>query len=284
MKIYTNNIPSILSNQFDFTTSPYDKDIKLAFQNESAFYGNIKSHLDVFNIPIIGGERLNKIQQYIILKQYDIRTPNTYFNNKEYTAFRSIGEFDSFCELNKFVVKPICGARGLGVKIIDRKQFKDMLENPYDNVPTIYSKEINCQKLCEPDINHSYVEDQFSDKQMIVQEIIEVKNEFRLICFPEDSLIYERKKEEGQFLGNLSHGSTPIMVDEDTINKIDSKLIYKIRCIMKRFSYPWLSVDLYVNDEGNIGVFEFQMEFAYEGFNPIDIRNRMETAIKSFIK
>jgi len=285
MKIYAQNPPSILTNQFNFTNNQFDPDIKLAFQNEDVFYEDISAHFKIFDIPIIGGKRLNKIQQSIVLKQNEIRTPDTYFNNIEYRPFLGIQEFDSFCELNEFVVKPISGSRGIGVKIIDRKQFKEMIENPNNIVPTVYSKELVQQKLCEPDIEDCYVTDQFYDRQMLVQNIIKVKNEFRLICFPTDALIYERKKEEGQFLGNLSHGSTPEMVNVDYINRIDSSLIGKIRNIMKKFSYPWLSVDLYIDEDDKLGVFEFQMEFAYEGFKPKDVRDRMETAIYySFIK
>jgi len=283
MKIYTQNPPTILTNQFEFTNNQFDSDIKLAFQNEVAFYEDVSTIFKIFDIPIIGGKRLDKIRQSIVLKQNDIITPDTYFN-KELAPFRSIEEFDSFCELTEFVVKPISGARGLGVKVIDRKQYKEMLENPYDCVPLVYSKELEQQKEYASDIEHSYVKDQFYDKQIIIQTNIKVKNEYRLICFPNDTLIYERKKEEGQFLGNLSHGSTPVMVDEDYINEIDPNMIKKIRGIMKKFSYPWLSVDLYIDEDGNFGVFEFQMEFAYEGFNPKDVRDRMETAIYTFIK
>lgn len=279
MKIYTKNCPGILSNQFDFTHNIYDNDIKLAFNYEDYFTNDAQIYLKLFNIPVIGGERLDKIQQYLVLSQSGINTPTTYFNKKEYRPFRNINEFDSFCELDSFVVKPISGARGLGVKLIDRKQFKKMIEDPHKTVDVVFEKELELQKEINSDIEEDYVRHQFSSYNIIVQNEIKVKREFRMICFPTDSIIYERKKEPGQFLGNLSHGSTPIPIEESVINEIDKDIIIKIRKIMDRFNYPWLSVDLYIDEDNKVGVFEFQMEFAYEGFKPKVVRDKMEEAI-----
>lgn len=39
--------------------------------------------------------------------------------------------------------------------------------------------------------------------------------------------------------------------------------------------YPWLSIDVYVDKNGGIGVFEFQMEFAYNGFDHKIVRESM---------
>jgi len=283
MKIFTTNPPKILSNQFEFVNSILSKDIQLAFQNEVSFYGDTTLQLEVLNIPIIGGQRLNKIQQFIVLEQENVHTPKTYFYLPENRPFNSIEEFDSFCDFNEFVVKPILGARGIGIKIIDRKQYKNLIENPEKNVNIVYSKELEKQREFAEDVDNNYIKNQFYGNNIIVQDIVNVKKEYRLICFPNDSLIYERQKEPGQFLGNLSHGSTPVTVSEKVITELDSTIFTKIRSIMKRFKYPWLSVDLYIDDFNRVGVFEFQMEFAYEGFNPKDVRDKMEASIKSFI-
>lgn len=282
MKIYSNNPPILLTNQFDFTQNHLEPNIDLAFEFEVSFYKDAKRHFDVLNIPTIGGERLDKIYQYWVLERFNIVTPKTYFNTKTFKPFSSIQEFDSFCDLSEFVVKPINGARGIGIKTIKRKEFKELIENP-KNVEKTFSKELEQQRFYADDISPRYVEDQFYDKSMLVQEIVKVDREFRLLCFPTEVLVYERKKGDEQFLGNLSHGSTPIPMRVEDIKQIDSSIIDKIRSIMKKFKYPWLSVDLYTDTDYNMGVFEFQMEFAYEGFNPTDVRNAMEKSLKSFI-
>lgn len=282
MKIYSTNPPTLLTNQFDFTQNHLEPNIDLALEYENGFHKDVTIHLNVLSISIIGGLRLDKLHQSLILDQFGIRTPKTYFNRKTFNPFHSIEEFDSFCELKEFVVKPINGARGIGVKTINRKNFKELIENP-KSVEKTFSKELEKQRAYADDISPSYVEDQFYNRSMLVQELVKVDREFRLLCFPTEVLVYERKKGDEQFLGNLSHGSTPIPMAEKDINQIDSAIIYKIRLIMERFKYPWLSVDLYTDTDNNMGVFEFQMEFAYEGFNPTDVRNAMEKSLKSFI-
>lgn len=282
MKIYSTNPPTLLTNQFDFTQNHLEPNIDLAFEFEHNFYANVTNHLNVLNIPIIGGNRLDKIYQSLVLEQFDIRTPKTYFNTKTFGTFKSIEEFDSFCDLKEFVVKPINGARGVGIKTINRKNFKELIENP-KSVEKTFSKELEQQRAYADDISPSYVEEQFYSRSMLVQELVKVDREFRLLCFPTEVLVYQRKKGDDQFLGNLSHGSTPIPMRVEDIKQIDSSIIDKIRSIMKKFKYPWLSVDLYTDTDYNMGVFEFQMEFAYEGFNPTDVRNAMEKSLKSFI-
>jgi hypothetical protein len=53
---------------------------------------------------------------------------------------------------------------------------------------------------------------------------------------------------------------------------------------MDEFRYPWLSIDVYEDDNGDLGVFEFQMEFAYEGFDHKLIRESMAKSLQHFIK
>lgn len=118
---------------------------------------------------------------------------------------------------------------------------------------------------------------------MLVQECVDVNREFRLLLFPENELIYEREKQEGQFLGNLSHGSKSKKVDIDTYHTL-SYTITEIRNMLLEKKYPWLSVDLYIDYSLDVGVFEFQMEFAYEGFEPQDVKREMEHAVQYYIE
>jgi hypothetical protein len=53
---------------------------------------------------------------------------------------------------------------------------------------------------------------------------------------------------------------------------------------MTELKYPWLSVDVYIDKNTNVGVFEFQMEFAYEGFKPKDVKELMIKSIEYYIQ
>ena len=96
MKIYSNNQPKLMTKQFNFTNNHLENDID--------FGQNAIKHLETFNIPIIGGSRLNKIYQNIVLERFNIKTPKIYFNTKTFEPFKSIEEFDSFCDLKEFVL------------------------------------------------------------------------------------------------------------------------------------------------------------------------------------
>jgi glutathione synthase/RimK-type ligase-like ATP-grasp enzyme len=284
MKIFTTNTPEILSKQFIFTCRSYEPDIKLhlIYDNGKETSHDQLMNLQSRNIPTIGIHRFCKMQQSLILDRFNILTPKSYFS-KELSCFESIQEFDSYCELEEFIVKPLMGAKGIGVKKINRKQFKLLLDNPSDNVKDIYKNELEHQLKYYPTEDPLFIESHFINKHVLVQEPLDIKREFRLLCFPEEYLIYERIKQEGQFLGNLSHGSKAGEVEQE-FHETLKPLIGKIRTMMSEYKYPWLSLDLYVDKDNNLGVIEFQMEFAYEGFKPIDVRNCMENSINYYIK
>ena len=60
-------------------------------------------------------------------------------------------------------------------------------------------------------------------------------------------------------------------------------VIDKFKNLMLDLSYPWLSIDVYIDKNGKVGVFEFQMEFAYEGFCHKKVRDAMRECIDSYI-
>ncbi len=74
MKIYSNNLPAILANQFDFTENKFDKDIKLALQYEYLFNDETTTLFKVLGVPVIGYVRLDKVLQSIVLEKFNRRT------------------------------------------------------------------------------------------------------------------------------------------------------------------------------------------------------------------
>jgi len=98
-----------------------------------------------------------------------------------------------------------------------------------------------------------------------------------------DYLIYERVKQKNQLLGNISHGAIPIKVEDQKIEKYINPIVHKLKNMLDNLTYPWASIDIYVDNEDNVGVFEFQMEFAYEGFTPSDVKKLMTESIRYYI-
>ena len=280
----TSSIPHLLTNQFIFKTSDSLNElheIKLAFEYETTFSDRTRSILNAKGIPIIGGPRIDKLVQSLYLDKFQIPHPMTYFDETANQPFRDILTFDSYVDLEEFVVKPIIGARGIGVKKINRSEYKRCLENA-DEVSKVFKEEKEYLEKHQSDISSTYIENSFRG-DMLVQEVIKVMTEFRLLIFkPDNFLVYERIKNPAQFCGNLSHGSAAGEVGQKTIEQYIEPLLPQLQEMMEELQYPWLSVDVYADGKGKTGVFEFQMEFAYEGFKPKAVRELMTKSLKYY--
>ena len=250
-------------------------------------------------IKYYGGYRLAKLYQYFLLNRLGIYCPKTYYNIHKNSNISNIDELNAFVDLDEFIVKPSLGARGIGVKKITRQEWKDCLINS-KNVYKVFANEFVTRdnkeldptipidsyniKHKDPDIDNTYIE--YSFKDFIIQEPIDVLREFRCLYFRNgEYLCYERVKEYGQFCGNLSHGSTPKIIDTTTDNNdhlIIKNMINNFEKILKETNYPWISIDLFTDNKGT-GVFEFQMEFAYEGFDYKDVKRCMANNLNYLI-
>lgn len=279
-KIYAPNIPKLVSSRFNFTNNVADN-IDLAFEYETYLGDSEKSLLRARGIPIIGGSRLTKIQQTIVLKRFMITHPKTFYTNT-FECINTIDDLNSYVDLDEFVVKPILGARGVGVKKITRSEFKDCLTNSI-NVDKIFHEEKEFLRKND-DCSSSFINN--SINCMLIQEPIEIKHEFRIIFFQPDNLLgYERVRSSNtEFCGNLSHGSTAKPISDQFMSKYILPQSKYFRNLMEEFKYPFLSVDLYVDKNDTVGCFEFQMEFAYEGFNHIQVREFMTESLLNNIR
>ena len=300
-KIYStnkNNI-SIALNEFNIVDR-FENNVDLIIFNEH-IDSDVLELAKVKGIKWYGGKRLTKLYQYFLLDRLGIYAPKTYYNIHTNSTISNVDELNAFVDLDEFVVKPPTGARGIGVKKITRQQWKDCM---YDTkkVYTVFKdefvkangeelgdlpigdKEIYNLKHKDENIDRSYLEYNFSS--FIIQEPINVIREFRCLYFADGRhLAYERVKKDGQFCGNLSHGSTPKIIVEgsDDNNKIIRPMLDKFRSILKETKFPWISIDIFIDDHQNIGVFEFQMEYAYEGFDHKDVKRKMTDCLNYLI-
>lgn len=273
--------PNLISKQFDLDTI-VKHDTCLALQYDNEFTGSILSEIKAKGIPIVGVSRFDKINQTIIMDRFGIKHPESFYDIKNHTCISDIDTLNSYCDLNEFVVKPVLGARGIGVKKITRKEFKDCLINT-NKVDEVFKDENKYLQDRNEDAPYNYIKD--SIRCMLIQEPINVVNEYRILYFqPGIPIGYERIKNLGQFCGNLSHGSTSREMTSKEVGDVFNPLISQFDEIMDYYKYPWLSIDVYVDDKENVGVFEFQMEFAYEGFNHIDVRELMASSLEYCIK
>ena len=276
----TDGLP-LIGKYFDFVSNISPGICLAVIADHKGFSDHINDYLRAKRIPIIGAQRINKINQVHILRRYGINHPMSFFNEMDNTCLNTKDTLNAYCDLEQFVVKPILGARGIGVKLIDRKDYKECLDDPR-KIGLIFQKEINTYKESSPYVYENWVSEQIT--YMLIQEPIKVKREFRCIYFAPDKIItYEREREPNQFCGNLSHGSKPRQVEKDYFDLSLRPFAEKFKPIMEEFKYPWISIDVYEDMDGNLGCFEFQMEFAYEGFDHKQIRELMKESVEHFI-
>jgi hypothetical protein len=286
-KIFAINVPKLVSGQFQFIDQynfNITPDIDLAFNYEGELCNEKMKLLLIYGIPVIGGSRLAKHEQAVLMERLGINHPKSYFHRAHTRPFNCIEEFDSYVDIDEFVVKPILGARGIGVKKLTRLEYKKCIENQ-TSVGVVFKEEKEFL-VSNGDLPHTdFIEDSFRFSSMLIQEPINVKREFRVLHFKQNTtLVYERVKKDKQFCGNLSHGSEPIMVDVSTFQHYITPMLSTFSKLLDNLNYPWLSIDLYVDDNDNVGIFEFQMEFAYAGFNYKEVRSAMEESLKYFIE
>lgn len=295
----TNNV-GILLNDFNVITE-FENDVELVIFNEQT-NDKILNLSKAKGIKTCGGERLDKLFQFILLSRLNINTPKVFYNIHQNRTIQTIDELNAFVDIDEFVVKPPSGSRGIGVKKItrdewkkcyfDKKEVYNVFKNEFvpikggdiEKIPNI-KESLNDIEYKDKSIYKEYIEDHFC--HFIIQEPIDVDREFRLLYFNNgEYLCYERVKKEGEFCGNLSHGSTPKQIEPNSDDDIQiiQPIIKDIDCLIGELNYPWLSVDLYMDKFGKMGVFEFQMEFAYEGFDYKDVRKKMVDCVNFLIK
>lgn len=273
--------PDLVSKQFDLDRY-VRRDTCLAFRYEKEFESQVLKEIRAKGIPIIGTPRFDKIDQTVIMDRFGIKHPESFYDVKDYSCIKDIDTLNSYCDLDEFVVKPILGARGIGVKKITRKEFKECLYNR-EKVDEVFKEENEYLVTQNQDAPTYFIKDNI--ECMLIQEPINVVKEYRILYFkPGFPIGYERVKNLGQFCGNLSHGSTSRILSSTEVADVFRPLMDQFDGLMDEYKYPWLSIDVYVDDKGNTGVFEFQMEFAYEGFNHVEVRDLMVDSLNYFIK
>lgn len=264
---------SIASGSYDLTYD-FEREAVLAIENDDSFSEELTRKIRALGIPLIGNPRLNKIEQHLVLNRYGVPHPETFYDFKDLKPlFNNIDLLNAYVDLDEFVVKPIRGARGIGVKKITKKDYVKCVFDS-DHIKEVFEKENEFLEKHNSDVSASYISSHFGT--CLIQEPIDVDREFRLLMFKgSKNIAYERIKEEGQFCGNLSHGSKPIDVSQKDFEKYIEPITVFFEKIMRDMLYPWLSIDVYVDKNGSIGVFEFQMEFAYDGFDHKLVRESM---------
>jgi hypothetical protein len=223
-------------------------------------------------IQVLGGRRLDKIEQHWLMRQYAVTCPKAWYNEDSLTGLATVANFDvkSDYRQDDIVVKPVRGARSVGVRKVNRQELGQMFKGAFDKEALCSSKPV-----CYDE--QRVIEEVARAENCIISEYIDVVAEYRFIITDDAYVAYKRRSK----FDKRANMPTSALLDTDSVTCFDKlyeadwnenilkqfdKQLSGLRQIMKHMDYPWLSVDLYVNTNGQVGCFEYQMEFAYEGF------------------
>ena len=236
----------------------------------------------------MGGPRLEKPYQSVILGKLNIDTPGTYANMDNNATFNQ-SLLANVNDETPLFLKSNLGARGLGQTIINRNKLEVLTDKIYgnnDKQGTILQLEkeylVGGDEDSKTGEHRDFLYDTIKNGSYHFNKVINIKKEFRVIgLYGMDSIVIERTVEPYQWQANsgiTGNGvyleSTPYM---NEFNKYAQLLLNELKT-------PWLSIDFYIDERGQIGVFEFQMEMGYKFVPKKLLTNGVRQAVHNYIK
>ncbi len=245
-------------------------DAILKFDHKSP--SDFKFICDLYNIPIIGMRRYWKMEQNMMLTNAGIMCPDTY----DCSVKKDLEILDTLLhdvsDKTDIILKPQLGAKGIGQVKIKRGELYDKLYKLWklDSKETKEAKEGNDNNKDDPD----YLSEEIKKGGYCIQIFDrKIEEEYRILYFFENKpIIMKRLKGDSTWQSN--NGAKPDNDSEYIGNNIQDLFGVKNAKIIDEFFHnlntPFLSIDVYKNREGEMGIMEFQMEFGYKNC-PINV-------------
>lgn len=231
----------------------------------------IKTVCDSYDIPNIGIRRYTKFEQNVMLTKAGIMCPNTYdcYEDKNIEVVDML--LRDVHNKTDIVIKPYLGARGIGQVKMKRGDIGEKLYELYDKDSIITKNAI--EENDNNKGNPEWLSNNIKNGNYCIQIFEKIIEEYRVLyfygCKP---IIIQRNKSDSTWQSN--NGAKPdnsseyIKSDMKDLFGLDNMLA--IDKFFMGLNTPWLSIDLYIDRSGNMGVMEFQMEFGYKNV-PVDL-------------
>ena len=304
MKIYINEcsrFSDLLKTEFEI----YDKvffnsESKLQLDGALLIEGELNSQellaLNLLTDNVIGvNKRLDKALQAKLLTNLGVNHPKTFYDLKGLNEFFLTSALKDYVEEDSFVVKMLNGARGLGQTKCTKSELFELIFSNLEGDNTTFKK-LESEDLKQEVVerksnlhrkrfseNLDYLNRSLNTCNYLVQKYVEKKQEFRYLYFYGCSpIVIKRKVDKNDWQSNscltgfgehIAHPHPELLFSE--------KLVEDIERIANYLNVPWLSIDVYVDKDGNEGIFEFQMEFAFRMVNKSILANRIISSVKN---
>ena len=284
------NISALLDGEF-ILIKPHikiiDSEIQTNFDYLLIFDGDGLTVPDGF-IKTMGMERLSKPYQSVILKHLGILTPGTYADTNSNNVFNQA----ILSDINDNVylyLKSNLGARGLGQTIVTRQSLEELVDIVHDKslpnesvIKTIESKFLVGGDESKNSYYRDYLMTTIRDGHYHFNIGLDIMEEYRVIgLYGLDPIIIKRDVDKFQWQANS--GITRNGQYVTTTGQYDEEIKDIINKLLEYNKTPWLSVDIFVDSSGNVGVFEFQMEMGYKYVPKKKLTTSVRKAVYNYI-
>lgn len=240
-------------------------------------------------IPSLGTPRYSKPLQMQILGSLGIGTPRTVARFQRPAAIDVQRGADLAAlipdDMNKFVVKINNGARGLGQLLTDRDGLYDAVTaadsvQPSEDFQQAVSHLVTGnQKFVNPGDEGALLNG-LRNRDFHISEFVTAREEYRVVGFYDTPAIVVKRTIDPQgWQANASVTGFGEVVEDvpKALQDIADKLC-------KALHTPWLSIDVYRDDAGRLGVFEFQMQMGYQKLPKLEFARRQCQGVAKLLK
>ena len=222
------------------------------------------------SIPMIGHRRMEKYEQMLVARRLGINTPDTF----KYVLDSNVGSrhdllyklIDDVPDDEKIIIKAENGARGVGQALLTKDELYKLTDLCYDEKITtdgiISMFEIGAKDSFRNDGEKEFFRSIIKDAEFIIQRRVDMDAEWRFIYFYGcDPILIKRDVSNWQSNTSITGKGDTELYDPE--NKDHNQMLSIARSLGKELNSPILSIDFYKDKEGNIGLFEYQMQMGY---------------------
>lgn len=243
------------------------------------------------DVNTFGHRRMGKDEQAIHFNRLNIKHPITYINSIGY-------ELNNRSDVNylllrdipddkKIILKTINGARGIGQVLLTKDELYKLIDKCSET--SLDKSEISIEfdtggSKSDIKISEDFLVNSIKNKEYILQEKIEVTDEWRYVYFHGGKpMIIKRKVSSDSWQSNscISGSGNNIILN---VSDEDHSEMYRIaNKLADDLHVPFLSIDFYKNKDGEIGCFEQQMQFGYMLMSKSELVKNVINSVKSYI-
>jgi hypothetical protein len=277
---------------------------------------DVVNELNSLGVPVLGLHRMTKLEQHCFFTHNSITCPE-YFYTRTEQKYQLSALLDGIDNETQMIVKSMLGARGLQQFLIKKgalikcaqgdiaaeevsfqktKKTNDSGSRKLGGDPVAVAPESKDKAILggghDDEIDESRRFFRNNPKDWLITKRVFLRNEYRVLMFAAGdipSLYCERHINLDHFQNNLAVGAKVTYYGSDPSDKIEPRTLKCIEeythILKEKFPMAYaLSMDVYVDVDGKVGLFEFSGEFGFKAINLDDLRKNLVKSVSYLLR